>query len=218
MKSPFEGLSGVQIHKLYELLGAHIYFYRKNQEILPTMKNNNMIGVVLEGSASIQNVEYNGNTIVLETLEKDSIFGTNISATHLENYEIVARQDAQILIIDYSSLIRPENLSHGYYTIFLRNLFDIINMKFRKANERIKVLEEKQIRDKILMYFEIEFKKGRRRYIELPFSWKDFADYIASNRTAMFRELKSLKEEGFISVKGRRVFLLYKDSAPDLDL
>lgn len=218
MKSPFEGLSKAQIHKLYELLGAHIYIYRKNQEILPTMKSSNMIGVILEGSARIQNVEYNGNTIIMETLEKDGIFGTNISATHLENYEIVAQQDAQILIIDYSSLIRPENLTHPYYGVFLQNLFDIINMKFRKVNERTKVLEEKQIRNKILMYFEIEYKKSRLRYLELPFSWKDFADYIAVNRTAMFRELKSLKEEGFISVKGRRVSLLYKNTGLDLDI
>ena len=43
MKSPFENLSKIQVNKLYELLGVHIYKYKKNQEILPTIKNENII-------------------------------------------------------------------------------------------------------------------------------------------------------------------------------
>ena len=46
----------------------------------------------------------------------------------------------------------------------------------------MKVLEEKQIRNKLLMYFDIEYRKTRLKHIELPFSWKEFADYIAVNR------------------------------------
>ena len=39
---------------------------------------------------------------------------------------------------------------------------------------------------------------------------KDLADYMAVNRSAMFRELKNLKEEKFVAVKGKRITLLYK--------
>ena len=71
-------------------------------------------------------------------------------------------------------------------------------------------LAQKQIRDKLLEYFEIEHKKTRQRYIYLPFSLKDLADYLAINRSAMFRELKHLKEEKLIEVKGNKITLLYK--------
>lgn len=210
MKKPFDDLSTAQINKLYVLLGVHIYNYKKNQEILPTIKSDNIIGIILEGSAQIKNIEFNGNEIILETLLKNDIFGTNISATDTESYQIISNDNTRVLVIDYNKLINSKNLKHVYYNTFLNNLFDIINIKFREKNERIKILEKKQIREKLLEYFEIEYNKTRLRNIYLPFTLKDLSDYLAINRSAMFRELKNLKEEKFIEVKGKKITLLYK--------
>ena len=210
MKNPFENLSKNQINKLYDLLGVHIYKYKKTQEILPTIKNENIVGIILDGSAQIVNIEYNGNEIVQETLLKNSVFGTNISATNSEYCQIIAKQDTEVLVIDYIKLINPENLNHNYFNIFLNNLFDIYNSKIRIMNERIKILEKKQIREKLLEYFEIEHKKSRFRYFYLNYSFKDLADYLAIDRSAMFRELKHLKEDKFIEIDNRKITLLYK--------
>lgn len=211
MATPFEGLTKSQINKLFDLLGVHIYKFNKNQEILPTIKNENIVGIILEGYAQILNIEYNGNEIVIDNLYKDSVFGTNISLTNSENYQIIAKQDTDVLVIDYDKLINPQNLNHNYFNIFFRNLFDIINIKMKEKNERIKVLEKKQIREKLLEYFEMEYKKGHlNNNIFLSFSFKDLADYLAINRSAMFRELKHLKEEKLIEVNNRKVTLLYK--------
>ena len=211
MATPFEGLTKSQINKLFDLLGVHVYKFNKNQEILPTIKNENIVGIILDGYAQILNIEYNGNEIVIDNLYKDSVFGTNISLTNSENYQIIAKQDTDVLVIDYDKLINPQNLNHNYFNIFFRNLFDIINIKMKEKNERIKVLEKKQIREKLLEYFEMEYKKGHlNNNIFLSFSFKDLADYLAINRSAMFRELKHLKEEKLIEVKNRRVTLLYK--------
>ena len=211
MTTPFQDLTKSQINKLYDLLGVHIYTFNDNQEILPTIKNENIIGIILDGYAQILNIEYNGNEIISENLYKNSIFGSNISLTNSENYQIIARQETTVLVIDYDKLINPKNLVHNYFNIFLRNLFDIINIKFKEKNERIKILEKKQIRDKLLEYFEMEHKKSRLKSIYIPFSFKDLADYLAVNRSAMFRELKHLKDEKFIEIKNRRITLLYKN-------
>ena len=210
MTTPFEGLTKSQKNKLFDLLGVHIYKFNKNQEVLPTIKNENIVGIILDGYAQILNIEYNGNEIVIENLYKDSIFGSNISLTNSENYQIIAKQSTSVLVIDYDKLINPKNLSHNYFNIFFRNLFDIINIKMREKNERIKILEKKQIREKLLEFFEIEHKKNRLNSIYLPFSFKDLADYLAINRSAMFRELRHLKDEKFIEVKNRKITLLYK--------
>lgn len=210
VNSPFDELTKSQKNKLYDLLEVHIYKYNKNQEIFPTLKDENIIGIIIDGFAQIINIEYNGNEILLEDLVKDSVFGTSISATDNENYQIIAKQNTEVLVIDYNKLINPKNLKHVYFNIFLANLFNIINTKLREKNERIRILEKKQIRDKLLEYFEIEYNKTRLRNIHLPFTFKDLSDYLAVNRSAMFRELKHLKEEGFIEIKDRTVTLLYK--------
>ena len=210
MTSPFDEMTTLQRNKLYNLLGVHIYKYNKNEEILPTMKNGNIIGIIMDGSAQINYLEYNGNEIMMETLKKDDIFGTNISLTNNENCQIIAKEETEVLVIDYDKLINPRNLKYSYFNIFFRNIFDIINTKFKERNERIKVLEKKQIRDKLLEYFEITYKKTHSRFIYLPFSFKDLADYIGVNRSAMFRELGHLKDDNFIEVKDKRIKLLYK--------
>lgn len=206
----FTGLSKVQKNKLFNLLGVHIYKYNKNEEILPTIKKQNIIGIILEGSAKIQYIEYNGNEIVLENLYKDNIFGNNISVSQSDNCEIIAREYIEVLVIDYDKILNPKNSKYSYFNIFFRNLFDIVNLKFKETNERIRILEKKQIRDRLLEYFEIQYKKTYSNSINLPFSLKYLADYIAVNRSAMFRELKHLKDDNFIEIKDKKIILLYK--------
>ena len=208
MKSPFANLSKVQINKLYELLGVHIYTFHKGDEVLPTIKNENIYAIILEGSAQIINSDYNGNEILMENLTENSIFGSNISATNNDNVHIFAKEYTKVLVIDYKELMNPENLKYKYFNVFFNNLFDIVNSKYKETNERVKILEKKQIRDKLLEYFDIEYSKSRLNYFYLPFSFKELADYLAVNRSAMFRELKSLKDEHFIDVDGRRITLL----------
>ena len=77
-----------------------------------------------------------------------------------------------------------------------------------QRNERIRILTNKTIRNKLLEYFEILSKKTGSRMIRLPFSYTDMADYLAVDRSAMSRELKKLKEEKIIEVKSRRITLL----------
>ena len=209
--SPFEGLTDLQVRKLFILLGVHVYPYKQNEEVLPTIKSENIVGIVLSGFVQIQNIEYNGNEIIVENLTpENSVFGTNLSATNSEDFQLIAKEDSRVVVIDYDRINDINNFKYSYFQVFFKNLFEIYNLKTKERNERIKVLEKKQIRDKLLEYFEIEFKKSGTRYIHLSFPFKDLADYIAVNRASMFRELKHLKEDKLIEIKGRRITLLYK--------
>ena len=210
MTSPFEDLTKLQINKLFDLLSVHQYKYHRNEEILPTIKNENIVCIVLEGFAQIKYMEYNGNEILLENLYKNSVFGTNISGTSNDNCEIIAEDETEIVVIDYENLLNPKNLNHTYFNIFLKNLFDITNKKYRETNKRLRILEKKQIRDRLLEFFEINYVGNPLKTFQLPFSLKELADYIGVNRSAMFRELSHLKDDKLIEVNGRKIKLLYK--------
>ena len=210
MTNPFDDLSKSQINKLYDLLGVHTYKFKKNEEILATMKSGNIIGIILDGYSEIIYNEYNGNEIIVDKLHINSVFGTNISASGDDKCQIIAKENTEVLVIDYDKLVHPRNLRYIYFNIFFKNLFNIINTKFKETNDRIRILEKKQIRDKLLEYFEIEYKKMHSKNIYLNISLKELADFIAVNRSAMFRELKHLKEDRFIEVKDNKITLLYK--------
>ena len=209
MISPFEGLSNLQQAKLLKKLESHLYKFNKNEEILPELKNTNIICILLEGSAKIVNINYLGEETLVEELFENSVFGTNISNIDNIEYQIKAIEPCKILIIDYNKLINIDNLSYSYYNIFVFNLLQLLNIKLRENNNRIQVLTKKNIRDKLLAFFENEYRRSRSQNIYLSSNFKNLADYLSINRSAMFRELKSLKDENFIKIDGRRITLLY---------
>lgn len=209
MRNPFDNISEIQKNKLFKLLESHTYYFNKNEEILPTLRSENIICILLEGQAQIININYNGEENLIEILEKESVFGTNISNIIEHETQIRAMSKTKILVINYNQLFQIKNIDYSYYNTFITNLFDIINTKMKNNNDRIRILTKKSIRDKLLAFFDNEYRKNRSKYIFLPTNFKDLADYLAINRSAMFRELKYLKEEKFIKVDGNRITLLY---------
>ena len=66
------------------------------------------------------------------------------------------------------------------------------------------VLSRRSIRDKLLCYFRHLSDKAGQTTFTLPFSLSTLADYIATDRSAMMRELKRLREEDLICSEGRK--------------
>ncbi|WP_281627249.1 Crp/Fnr family transcriptional regulator [Traorella massiliensis] len=179
----------------------------KKNESLSTTRLNQVIGIINEGYIQIVKTDYYGNNIIIEELYKDSVFGSSISFSINEGCEILAKDDSEILLFDVAAV---RNLSNDkeYHYQFLLNLSEIYMGIITQRNERIRILTNKTIRNKLLEYFDILSKKTGSRIIHLPFSYTDMADYLAVDRSAMSRELKKLKEEKIIEVKSRRITLL----------
>ena len=78
-----------------------------------------------------------------------------------------------------------------------------------ELNTRVELLTKKNIRDKLLSYFDILSTKKLSKVVTLPFTFTDLADYLSVDRSAMMRELSHLIEEGFIDKKGKKIKLLY---------
>lgn len=194
--------------KLLKLFEANIHNYKKNTNILSITKDN-IIGIIIEGYAQIIRTDYYGNRTIIEELEEGMLFGSVISSLSSDECTIIAKEDTKVLIIEYDRIINSNNNNYPYYNQFIKNLLEITTNIINEKNERIEILTKKTTRDKLLEYFNIHSKKHGGRTLYLPFTFTDLADYLAVDRSAMSREIKHLKEEGFITVKERRITLLY---------
>ena len=208
MNRLFKKISVNQQRKLLHLLETSILFYKKDNTILSTI-NENIIGIILEGHAEIIRTDYNGNRTIIEELEEEDVFGSFISSLTSDECEIITKEDTKVLIIDYDRILE-DKYNQPYYNQFVRNLLEITTNIIDEKNDRIEVLTKKTIRDKLLEYFNIYSRKHGTHIIYLPFSLTDFADYLAVDRSAMSRELKNLKDEGFIEQDGRKIVLKYR--------
>ncbi len=209
MIDPFYNISKKNKCKLLKLLEANTLLFKKDSTILSTVKEENIIGIIISGYAQIVRTDYNGNRTIIEELEEGAIFGSAISSITSNECDIITKEDTKILIIDYDIMINKEGMNLQFYNQFIKNLLQITTKIVTDKNERIEILTKKTIRNKLLEYFRINAGKSGSRYVYLPFNFTDLADYLAIDRSAMSRELKYLKEEGFIEVKGKRITLLY---------
>lgn len=209
MISLFKDISPDNKSKLLKLLETSNFTYQKGVNIAYLFKDKESIGLVIDGSLDIIRIDYNGTRTIIETIYEDEILGTSLTSLLSNDYEIITREDTKILWLDYKVILGINDTKYSYYNQFIKNLLMIALEKNTLKNERIEILTQKTIRNKLLEYFRIEALKNRSKIIYLKSTWQDLADYLAIDRCAMTRELKNLKEEGFISVKGRVITLLY---------
>ena len=85
--------------------------------------------------------------------------------------------------------------------------WETLEQQAQALSERVDVLSRRSIRDKLLCYFHQQAERNHGTSFTLPFSFSVLADYIATDRSAMMRELRHLKEEGLVQTEGRRVTL-----------
>lgn len=206
MEELFYEINAREKEKILAYLEANTLSFKKNMTILGSVKQENIISIVVNGHLQIVKTDYNGNRTIMEELFENDIFGSTISSINNDEYSIITKEDSKIIIIYFDEIINND-LNYSYFNQFLKNLLKIITKKINSNNERMEILTNKTIRNKLLAYFRIMSKKNNSRVIYLPYNYIDLADYLAIDRSAMYRELKNLKEEGLIEVKNKRITL-----------
>lgn len=209
MTTLFDGINTKNKEKLLKILETHPLHFQKNTSLLSMIKGENSIGFITHGYAQIIKVDSNGTKTIIEELMDEDTFHTSLLSFSKNEYDIIAKEDTELILIDYESIFQIEEKNKEYYVQFIKNLLQITLKKTEERNERIEILTQKTIRNKLLEYFNIMSNKHGSKFIYLPFNFIDLADYLAVDRCAMSRELKNLKEEGFIEIKGKRITLLY---------
>ncbi len=199
MNNLFENINNNDIEKLLKELEANTLTYKKDLTILSTVKNQNIIGFVVYGFIQIIKIDYNGNVTVVEDIKENSIFGSMFSNISNNEYQIITKEETKIIILDYDYIISKNN--NLYYNIFIQNLLKITFNKISEKNDRIEILSQKTIRNKLLKYLEIQTKKTGSKSIY--YSSNNLASYIAVDRSAMWRELKNLEEDRIIEINNK---------------
>ena len=208
MNNIFENISFKEVSKIMEILNAHQVKFPKNKNISVSVKDVDSICVVLKGLVNIIKNDEKGNFAVVEEITDNQVFGSTISNIANPEYDVITKEETTVIILDISKILSLDNKSN-YYSQFIKNILNIYQDKIKKNNERIEVLTNKTIRDKLLSYFNILSSGGTIKTIYLPFTYSDLANYLGVNRSAMTRELNNLKDEGIIETNGRKIKLHY---------
>ena len=205
----FDNIDSKNKYKLLHSFKADTYKFKENDDITRIVFEKNVIALIISGSVNLIRNSENGNDFILDKIDENNIISELIYNNNRDDYHIITNEETEIITMNYNDVINYRG-KNKCYTTLIKNMFDIVNSKIKLFNERIDIITRKGIRNKLLAFFEMMFKKNNSRNIYLPFSYTEMADYLGIDRSAMTRELKILKEEGFIKTTGKRITLLYK--------
>ena len=206
--NPFENITPKNKEKLLRSLEANTHTFKPGTTILGASRNENLLGIIVYGYIQIIKTDYNGNITIIEKLEDNAIFGNMISNISNVEYQVITKEETKIILIDYDRLLNNLRQNSSYYQ-FIQNILKIISIKIHENNQRIEILTEKTIRNKLLKYFEVLKPSNITKIIYLPFTYTELAEYLSVDRSALMREIKNLKDEGIIETKDKKIYLKY---------
>lgn len=178
--------------------------FGKRQVLMNQDDDRELIGIMLKGDAFLESMNMEGQRRILDYFqEKESFVRKCFPEMERGVCYVISRCRCQVAFINERKLTSNDDFHETRAQI----LEEILMRAQLRAMMHADVLCQRSLRQKLLVYFGYLSRSGGRPFFDLPFSYTDCADYLAVDRSAMMRELGRMKDEGIVTVDGRRLRL-----------
>lgn len=184
--------------------------FKKNQIITTYIQKRNQICILINGEADLVRYDLNGDKSIIEHFTKNDIFGEAFYIVTTNNeLSVEAKKNCEVLFFNYDNINQKCRNNCKFHQTLSENFSNLVLNKIINLNTRVEILTKRSTREKLRGYFNLLSTRNLSKTFSIPFSLTDLADYLSVDRSAMMRELKTLKDEGFIKKNGNRITLLY---------
>ena len=201
----FDGIKDEQLPEAIKLLNGRIKRVEKDDFIVKLGGVLRNAGLLLKGKieSSFQNENY--DQITMHTFTGGYLFGEALVINDAKNSPVQVRtvEDSIVLFIDLSAIYQSE-IASPLRTILAENLIKSIARKNLILNQKVRILSQKSLRDRILIYL-CTLPKDKNGFVKIPFTQTALAEHLGVNRSALSRELGRMQDEGMIIVDKSRI-------------
>lgn len=205
----FTGTTIEEIERMMVCFDIKKRIFKEKEEVCNYDHDADMIGLLIEGSVSVNRINIDGTLDMLEYIEGSGIFGASlIFSAHDDAFMVLCEKKCTVLFIEKHHIMkRCENACH-HHTQVVQNMMELMAGKVINLTEKVDILSQRSTRNKLISYFKGLSAKSNSNTFTMPFSLLALANYLCVDRSAMMRELKKLKEEGLVITNGAEVTLL----------
>ena len=206
----FRGISGREVEAMIECFRMRHSRFQPGETICVYSGDGQEVGVMLSGTAELVRFDYAGTRTILERLETGGVFGEVLAFTTSfgDCVEVVSATSCEVLFMEYAHIMKRCEKACLHHSKLVGNMFHLVAEQAQRLSQRVEVLSRRSIRDKLLCYFQLQRMDAASDSFTLPFTLSALADYISTDRSAMMRELKKMREEGLVAMEGKQVTLL----------
>ena len=198
----FDGIKDEQLTEAIKLLNGRIRKVEKDDFIVQLGGVLRNAGLLLKGKieSSFQNENY--DQITMHTFGGGYLFGEAIVINSAKNSPVQVRavEDSIVLFIDLSAIYQSE-IASTLRMILAENLIKSLARKNLILNQKVRILSQKSLRDRILIYLGT-LPKDKNSFVKIPFTQTALAEYLGVNRSALSRELGRMQNDGILIADG----------------
>ena len=203
----FEGISDEQLPEAIKILNGRIKKIEKDEYVVRLGGVLHSAGLLLKGKleSSFQNEKF--DQITMHTFTGGYLFGEALVINNAKNSPVQVRavEDSVILFIDLAEIYRFDHHS-PLRTILAENLIKSLAGKNLIRNQKVRILSQKSLRDRILIYL-TTLTKDKNGFVKIPFTKTALAEHLGVNRSALSRELSRMQNEKLLMIDGNRIKL-----------
>ena len=199
-----------EIAEALQVLEAHEKQYKKGETLLIAGTITERMGLVLQGSVTIESNDAWGNRTIISHVGNGQVFAETYAL--LENepmlVDVTASEDCRILFLrsgriqSLNSSLEPWALKH------ITNLLTISMHKNMILSGRSFHTAPKTIRGRVMAYLNSVSLQKRSREFDIPFNRQQLADYLNLERSALSKEIGKMRREGLISFRKNHFSIL----------
>lgn len=179
----------------------------KNKElIISNWHHKKQLGFIVNGAANIVKTDINGNQTIIKELKENDIFSYQFFTTFEDEFYIISSNNTNVIFIDYYNLLKNCSKSCPFHNTLVLNLFELLVNEARELNEKLELLSQKTVRDKVLFF--IKKRMNENNIFTVTTSYKAISQYLFVDRSNLMRELNKMEEEKIIKKEGRIIYLL----------
>ena len=204
----FDGIKDEQLADAIKLLNGRIKKVVKDDYIVQLGGTIQYAGLLLKGKIESSFQNENFDQITMHTFTGGYLFGEGLVINHAKNSPVLLRavEDSVVLFIDLEMIYAAAEKS-PIRNILARNLIKSLAKKNLILNQKVRILSQKSLRDRIFIYLRT-LPKDKDGYVRIPFTQTALAEYLGVNRSALSRELGRMQNEGLLVIDGKRIKII----------
>lgn len=199
----FRGMDEAELAAALSALSAKERTYEKDETILYAGNVSEHMGLVLEGSVTIESNDVWGNRTILSHIEKGGTFAETYALLEDEPMlvDVIANEKSNILFLRIGSLNLLQQDISPWRVKLIGNLLRISSQKNLHLSGRSFHTAPKSIRGRVMAYLNSVSLQKNKIDFDIPFDRQQLADYLNVERSALSRELSNMQQDGLIIVR-----------------
>ena len=196
----FGNIAEESLDKLFSCISAREKDFECDTFVFHAGDNIKSVYYILSGSMHIIDEDFWGNRSIVETMQKDTLFGEAYVFSSMENYlvSVIAAENSTVLEIDPEKLFEICVNRCPCHTQLVKNTLYIVSEKIVRLTEKLGHVVRRTTREKLLSYLSAQAHREKTNSFYIPYSRQQLADYLCVDRSALSHELSRMKKQGIL--------------------